>query len=290
MTLTERIKSDYPGYNKTRRKLADFILDHAERCSMLTLKEIAQLSGVTQVTVLSFCRDMGYRNYAAFRQELQGELIARIDLHERLRLVRETCAADADCCAELTKFAHQMIDATCVNNGKERMALFAKKIADAKRVFITGHNATEAPARAMTSCLVHQGIDARFLDNQNKDEVYSLLTALPAEDCLLVAYGITPVGASTLSIARFCAKLNMETVCVTDTAPSPLNELASVSLVCSVRLMNLFNSMFTVFLMNDVIALFLFMELDARRGGAIKDDSAVRALFPDYDTLTWSEG
>ena len=142
----------------------------------------------------------------------------------------------------------------------------------------------------MTSCLVHQGIDARFLDNQNKDEVYSLLTALPAEDCLLVAYGITPVGASTLSIARFCAKLNMETVCVTDAAPSPLNELASVSLVCSVRLMNLFNSMFTVFLMNDVIALFLFMELDARRGGAIKDDSAVRALFPDYDTLTWSEG
>jgi len=293
MTITERIKSDYPGYNKTRRRLAGFILDHADRCSLLSLKEIAQLSGVTQVTVLSFCRDMGYRNYAAFRQELQSELISRVDLHERLRLVRETCATDEELCAtdeelcaEFMKFARQMFDVTCANNCYERVTLFARKIACAKRVFVTGHSVTEAPARAMASRLICQGIDARFLDNQNKGEVHCLLTALPPEECLLVAYGITPVGASTLSIARFCAQLNMEIVCVTDAAPSPLNELASVSLACNVRLMNLFNSMFTVFLMNDAIALSLFLELDARQGGAVRDDAELRARFADYDTLS----
>jgi DNA-binding MurR/RpiR family transcriptional regulator len=171
-----------------------------------------------------------------------------------------------------------MFDVTCANNCYERVTLFARKIACAKRVFVTGHSVTEAPARAMASRLICQGIDARFLDNQNKGEVHCLLTALPPEECLLVAYGITPVGASTLSIARFCAQLNMEIVCVTDAAPSPLNELASVSLACNVRLMNLFNSMFTVFLMNDAIALSLFLELDARQGGAVRDDAELRAL------------
>jgi len=39
-------------------------------------------------------------------------------------------------------------------------------------------------------------------------------------------------------------------------------------------------------LMNDAIALSLFLELDARQGGAVRDDAELRARFTDYDTLS----
>ncbi|HWQ58582.1 MAG TPA: hypothetical protein VN540_06140, partial [Clostridia bacterium] len=58
-----------------------------------------------------------------------------------------------------------------------------------------------------------------------------------------------------------------------------------LSLMCCVRLMNLFNTPFPVYFMNDILTTFLFLELDARQGGVEKDNSALRALFPDYFAL-----
>lgn len=290
MDLSDRIRKEYPAFNKTRRKIADYILEYPEKCSFLSLKDIAEQSGVTQVTLLSFCRDMGYKNFAEFKQELQSDLIATVEVRSRIKLAHGAGKSADEMYDQIVKFSHQMIESTYAGNGTDIIVAFAKKIAAAKHVFIAGHNITEKPARTMASMLTYQGVDARYLDNQNKEEVFSLLTAWPAGDCLLLAYGISPAGQSTLSIADFCSKLNMDILCITDKATAQLARYASVSLICSVRLMNIYNSTFTVFLMNDILSIFLSAELDKRQQNTIsrEEDTRLRSLFGDYDTLTWS--
>ncbi|HWS29309.1 MAG TPA: MurR/RpiR family transcriptional regulator [Clostridia bacterium] len=283
MDIVEQIKEQYSGMNKTRRRIAEFIMEYPEKCGFLSLKDLAEQTGTTQVTLLSFCRDMGYRNYLEFKQELQSGLIAKIEVRDRMKLVHSASRSDSDMYDQLVRSTHQMIDSTYANNSIDTILQFARKLIDAKRVFIASHNLTRKPAQTIANHLAYENIDARCLDIEDKDEVFSVLTAWPPEECLLLAFGISPCGRSTLAIAEFCQSLGMDVISITDKATSQLMRYSSVSIVCSVQTMSLFNSLTTIFLMTDVLTAFVSAELEKRGGGRQKSETTrLRGMFGGY--------
>lgn len=287
MDVSARIRDQYPAFSRTRRRIADLVLEYPEKCSFLSLKDFAAQAGVTEVTVLSFCRELGFGNFSDFRRELQDSLIATVDLRERMKLLRDASANDSALYEQLVRSTRQLVDVTYANNDVSALAAFTGKLRAAKHVFLTAHNITEKHARSLCGTLLYHGIDARVLDIQDREAIFSLLTMWPTEECLLLAIGISPIGKSTLAITEFARKLGMEIVAITDKATSPLARAASASLLCSVRMLNVYNSTATIFLMQDMISAFLAAggEKGLPSGRTPQELAALRRSFLDYSTL-----
>ena len=68
--VIETIRNHYHELGKTYKKVADFILNNLEMATFVSLGEISKQIGVSDVTIIRFAREMGYRGYQELREGL----------------------------------------------------------------------------------------------------------------------------------------------------------------------------------------------------------------------------
>ena len=64
--------------SRSEQKVADYVLRNADAALGLTLAEFAQRSGVSEPTVIRFCRQVGCRGYQDFKVELAQSVATRL--------------------------------------------------------------------------------------------------------------------------------------------------------------------------------------------------------------------
>ena len=69
MNIKKRIEEYYQGLTKKQKSVADFIREHIEMMSFITLKEMSQQIGVTEITILNTCQSLGYDNFNELKYE-----------------------------------------------------------------------------------------------------------------------------------------------------------------------------------------------------------------------------
>ena len=65
------------------RRIADYILAHAQEAANMTQAQLAAESGSSEATVSRFCKKLGYENYRVFQLSLARDVreTHRIDTH-----------------------------------------------------------------------------------------------------------------------------------------------------------------------------------------------------------------
>lgn len=271
--ISDQLKAEYSSMNKARRRIAGFILENLGRCSFLPLKELAELTNTTQVTILNFCRDLGYQSYVDFKQQLQDELIAKTGVHDRFQIGYDPDTSEAELYSAFIKSLHQMIDQTELNNPVENILRVADRIIAAKQIFIVAHSITAKPAQILKTYLILEQLDARLFDNENEEEIEALLTLQKPEDALVIAFGLSPYGQSTLDTCEKARQKGISIIAITDKKSSPLATSADLSLVCAVRACQPVNSLTTMMAMSEVLMFFIShrLEKESRIAAMIAD-------------------
>lgn len=65
-----KIRSVYSALRSSERTVADYLLSNGDRASEMKLLELAQACGVSEASVIRFCRRMGYDGYSTMRNDL----------------------------------------------------------------------------------------------------------------------------------------------------------------------------------------------------------------------------
>jgi RpiR family carbohydrate utilization transcriptional regulator len=73
-TVIETIKEKYNEIFLAETKVADFILNNPEEAVNANVSELANLSGVSDATVIRFCKHIGYQGYYQLRVNLYRDL------------------------------------------------------------------------------------------------------------------------------------------------------------------------------------------------------------------------
>ena len=63
-----------PEYSKNQKLLANYILENLQTIPLLSVKDLANKSGVSNATVVRFSRVLGYQGYLEFRNHLMDLL------------------------------------------------------------------------------------------------------------------------------------------------------------------------------------------------------------------------
>lgn len=84
MDIIERINSEYSSLSKVQKRIATFVLNHADDACFLSLKAFAEKVDATEVTVINFTHRIGLKSFLDFKQELQSLLRSRVTPNDKL--------------------------------------------------------------------------------------------------------------------------------------------------------------------------------------------------------------
>lgn len=66
--IMQQIRDTYASLPNAKKTVASFFLNHFEQLQFLTVTEMAEKVGVSDTTIINFCKDMGYDGFAAMKR------------------------------------------------------------------------------------------------------------------------------------------------------------------------------------------------------------------------------
>jgi len=83
MSSMQQIMEKYNSLRKSETKVADIILEHPEAAIHFSVSELAEQAGVSDPTVIRFCRSLGFKGFQDFKIYLAQSIIPGIrSIHE----------------------------------------------------------------------------------------------------------------------------------------------------------------------------------------------------------------
>jgi DNA-binding MurR/RpiR family transcriptional regulator len=97
------ITENYSNFRKSEVKVADYVLEHADAVIHFSVSELAEQAGVSEPTVIRFCRAIGCKGYQDFKIRLAQSIVPAVrGIHESVNegeeapeLVRKVFEANA---------------------------------------------------------------------------------------------------------------------------------------------------------------------------------------------------
>ena len=141
--LTQTISDTLPELRKSERKVADFVLRNPLQVIRMRIVDLAQEAGVSEPTVVRFCRAVGCRGFQDFKLALAQQLASSPSYGQ-------IAVTDTDSTREYT---HKVFDSTVDTLLKVRESLVIERldaavaaICAAQRVEFYGFGASAAVA------------------------------------------------------------------------------------------------------------------------------------------------
>ena len=220
-----QIRSRYDNLSPAEKKVADFVLAHSAEVVRMPMAAVANSVGVSDPTVLRFCRSVGYHGYLELKIALARSTASPI------RLIQESVSRNDDKKTIANKVFTAGIQALQDTLSILDDAAFTKAvdvIARARKVLIAGVGTSGPIAHIMYNRLFRIGVDCVV----ETDSYLQLMEAslLTSRD---VAVAISQTGSSIDPVLtlREAKKHGVSTIAVCGTASSPLTKEADIVLL-----------------------------------------------------------
>lgn len=232
-----KIRSMYGTLSNSDKKVADYILCHIRSIYATPVARLAEESGVSQVTWIRFCKDLGFTGLKELKRSLVEEL-------------NGTAAEDAPPgdFSDISQYstAEQMIQSVCnttVRAVEDTMKILdprvmeeaAGVIASAKSIRLFGVGASGLVAEDLQSKLVRINLNAVYSKDSHTQLVYA--ATLQKED-VAVLFSYSGNTKEILEIAEAAKNRGCRIIAVTQYAKNPLSSYADYPLYITTQELN----------------------------------------------------
>lgn len=277
-TVAERISQHNAKLSASHRRVADVVLQSPFKAAMMSIDELATLSGVSIATINRFARALDYPGYSEFRAALaQGFELALAPV-ERLRFERTRNASSHDVFAASLYEDQKNAEATRRALSPEACEQAVNVILKARRISIVGFGSSGYLTGLMQRGLElhHDNIEclatpggvsqaARYLSRISKDD-------------LVIGIAFPRYLKDTVSILKIAHQAKATILALTDKPSSPIAPLATVCLYAQSSRQMLSNS--------DASALGLIEALSSAVAHR-SEESVTRAALLTESVMPW---
>jgi len=224
-----RLRGLYPSLKTALQRVAESILAQPKLGIYGSVSEVATTAGVSDATVVRFCRTLGFRGFQDFKIAMARDLV---ELEPRL----PEEVGDRDCARTVVRKVFQanidgLRDSLEVLD-MEAMADAARGMLQARRLLIIGVGTSGPIVMGAGNRFIRLGIDVHCCTDVHLMMMGAAL--LTPQDVLLV---ISHSGSSRdlLETARLAAGAGARVICITNNSLSPLTRLSDLVLLTSYR-------------------------------------------------------
>lgn len=221
--MISHIKSHRDQLRKSEKLVGDWIVSHPNDAASLSIGALAKTVGVSEPTVIRFCRALGYDGYHVFKQALSESLNAGVPfIHSNV--------SESDNTKDITNKVITQASAALLKT-KESLSPKAveqavKLLLKSSKVLCIGHGASHVVALDIQHKFVRIGVTVSVFSDHH---VHSLAASLMSKKDVLIAVSHTGRSLDILDSVSF-AKANGASIISFTTKDSPLGKLSDVVL------------------------------------------------------------
>ncbi|PZD96772.1 RpiR family transcriptional regulator [Paenibacillus sambharensis] len=211
------VRTNYPKFSVTERKIADYILQNPTKIIHSSINQLAEDLKVADSTVFRFCQRIGYKGYQAMKIALASEVVAPVkDIHEA---VEEDDSLDT-IASKVFRANMKTIEDTLTVFDEARLQQAVDMITGSRSVHFFGSGGSSVIALDAYHKLIRTGLNVSAVT----DTHFQLMAAsqLTEADCAVL---ISHSGSSKdiLHILNIVKSSGVKTIAITNHAKSPLS-------------------------------------------------------------------
>lgn len=219
------IRGFYSSLSLSEKKVADYILANLHDTIRMTLADVGHESGVSDATVLRFCRSIGYRRWLEFKVDLirtlpgsPEQILDDVDSNDSPGLIAK----------KVFNCSIQALSDTLTVLDDEHFVQALELIADANKILIIGVGTSGPMANEMHNRLLRLGLNCHV---QTDSYIQVMESALLTSKDLIIVISQTgdsedPLRTTALAKSKGCA-----VIVITGNTGSKLTEYANVVLL-----------------------------------------------------------
>lgn len=229
-SVLEKVSALYTSLNEAERKVADFVLKNPEAARGCSVIHLSDLSGVSETTVVRFCRSIGFKGYTDFKMALVADLAPH---REPVQDVHGDVSLEDNLPTLVQKVLNMDVQAIASTMDLMDIAQFERAvdaIASARRVAIFGVGGSLPVCMDLQYRLQRCGVNTLFsLD----DHLQAINAALLEAGDVGIAVSYSGESRETIESVDLAKEAGARTICVTSFLRSPLAKLCDICLITS---------------------------------------------------------
>lgn len=273
--IVERLQSEESALPHKQRRLAQYMLRNSGDMCYLTLRQLAERAGVSEVTVLRLCRALGLDGFNAMKE---GFRLYQQALRESYRELADSAARRPIDPGDKTAMLLHCFETEMHNVGKfsklfspEQYFPLARRIAQSRSVVVCGAEISHTLAQFLQQKLTFMGLSAFAPPIDRPAELQAILSRFGSEDTL-IALSFPNYDQSLPNIIGFVRQRGAAVYGFTDHPDSPLSPLCDRCLYCQTGSVMAVNSMTVPFMAACLLVSAVALELPAgQRQAALRE-------------------
>ncbi len=224
-----RIRVAQPNMAKSAQRIAQFILERPEEIVGMSVTELSEATGVSEGSVINFCRSIGLSGFQQMKLSLAQEIV------QPVQFIHEDLERDDDMDTICRKVFHSGIQAlrdTLSVLESDALERAVAAVRGAKRVEIYGIGSSAPIAEDAHYRMLRIGLDARAVTDSH-------IQAISASRCDpdVATITISHSGATheTVAATRLAKEAGAKTIVITNFARSPIQAFADIVLFTMAR-------------------------------------------------------
>lgn len=219
------IRGYYASLTPSEQRVANYVLEHLPNVIRMTLAEVAQESGVSDATVLRFCRSLGYQRWLEFKIDLTQSLPSPSE-----QLLDEVDEKDSSgmLAKKIFNCSIQALEDTSAVLKEADLNRALDMISRAQKILIVGVGTSGPIAHEMYNRFFRLGLNCHV---QTDSYLQMMETALLSSNDLLIVVSQTGDSTDPIRTAAHAKSQGCPVVVITGNSGSKLTELADVILL-----------------------------------------------------------
>lgn len=218
--LFDALQNSFDSYSRSQKLLARLVLSDYQKVAFLTIKDFAELSGISEATIVRFVKILGFDGYPDFQKEIRR--IVRSDLKgdERFKIGYDIKGRQGKRISEIIEKEIDNFSHLQKTFDPQTIKAAARAIDQATDVYVVGTRASASLACHLSFGLSKLNIRTTRILRINS-ELFDLLDR-PESGALLIVIGFPRYVNDLLDVLTFCKERKIKTIAVTDSPFSPL--------------------------------------------------------------------
>ena len=271
--VLHQIRSGMGSFSKAHKRIAEYILQNADKAAFLTAKKLGQIVEVSESTVVRFAAELGYEGYPGMQRALQELVRGRLTSVQRIRASQEQISGQ-DMISEVMQRDMNSIHAAIERIDRREFQRVVDMLLHAERIYILGVRSSSFLAGYLNFYLHLIFKNVIFVQNSAAGEIYEQLVHIGPGD-VLVGISFPRYSIMAVNAVQYAHERGADVVAITDSTISPLCQWSSAALLVRSDMISFVDSMAApLSLLNALIA-----ELGRRR----KDD--VDGVFAEMERV-----
>jgi RpiR family transcriptional regulator, carbohydrate utilization regulator len=227
LSILAKIENQMERFSPAEKKIATYIMEHAELVPNMTTKELSRNAGASEASVVRFCKTIGIGSFTALKLALVRELtIANMNINDFSIIEKQD--APYDLFNKVTYVNKAAIEATTTTIDKRELEKAAEAIVNAEKILFYGVGGSAASA--MDACYKFTKLGYVAAMSPDFHTMLPLVANLKEGD-VFVAVSTSGRTKDVLEISRFAKKQHATVIAITKLDPSsPLYKEADIKL------------------------------------------------------------